>query len=67
MMLFSEIYLTAIILGTIFFVILTSIFSGISGAGTNMILLQTLIIFVFLPLLSLGLIVLIKSATPGGE
>jgi len=67
-MMLSEIYLTAIILGTIFFVILTAIFSGIStGIGRSIIVLQTLIIFVFLPLLSIALIVLIKASTPGGE
>ncbi len=67
-MLFTEIYLTAIIVGAIFFVILTSIFSGISSTiGSNIILLQALIIFIFLPLTSLAFIILIKSSTPGGE
>ena len=65
--LFIEIYLTAIVLGAIFFVILTSIFSGISGVSNNIILLQSLIIFIFLPLLSVIFILLIKISSPVGE
>jgi len=66
MMMLSEIYLTAIILGTIFFVILSSIFSGIGGAN-SIIVMQTLLIFVFLPLMSLLFIIMVKATTPGGE
>ncbi len=65
--LFIEIYLTAIILGAIFFIVLTSIFSGISGAGGNIIFLQSLVIFIFLPLLSAVFILLIKLSSPTGE
>ena len=65
--LFIEIYLTAIVLGAIFFVVLTSIFSGISGVGGNIILLQSLIIFLFLPLLSAVFILLVKISSPTGE
>jgi len=67
MMLLSEIYLTAIVLGTIFFVILTAIFSGVSTGVRSIILLQTLVIFIFLPLMSLMFIILVKSSTPGEE
>ncbi|MBU5537043.1 MAG: type II secretion system F family protein [Candidatus Aenigmatarchaeota archaeon] len=67
LVLFIEIYLTAIVLGAIFFVILTSIFSGISGVSSNIILLQSLIIFIFLPLLSLLFILLVKISSPIGE
>ena len=65
--LFIEIYLTAVILGGIFFVILTSIFSGIAGVGGNIIMLQSLIIFIFLPLLSAIFILLVKVSSPTGE
>jgi flagellar protein FlaJ len=64
---FIEIYLTAIVLGAVFFVILTSIMSTIGGAASNILLLQFFLIFVFLPLISIVFIFLIKSATPGGE
>lgn len=65
--LFIEIYLTAIVLGAIFFIVLTSIFSGISGAGGNIILLQSIVIFVFLPFLSAIFILLVKISSPIGE
>lgn len=65
--LFIEVYLTAIVLGAIFFIILTSIFSGISGTGGNIILLQSLIIFLFIPLISVGVILLVKVSSPTGE
>lgn len=61
---FIEIYLTAIVLGAIFFVILTSIFSGISGVAGNITLLQSMIIFIFLPLISTIFILLIKVSSP---
>lgn len=64
---YIEIYLTAIVLGAIFFVILTAILAGISGTGGNIIFLQFFLIFLFLPLISGVFIFLIKSATPGGQ
>jgi len=64
---FIEMYLTAVVLGAIFFIILTSIMTGISGVGGNIIILQFLLIFVFLPLISLVFILLVRSMTPGGE
>jgi len=65
--LFIEIYLTAIVLGAMFFIILTSIFSGISGVSSNIILLQSIVIFIFLPLLSAIFILLVKVSSPTGE
>ncbi|MDI6798558.1 MAG: type II secretion system F family protein [Candidatus Aenigmarchaeota archaeon] len=64
---FIEIYLTAIILGAIFFVTLTSVMSGIAGTGGNVLILQFFLIFFFLPLVSLAFIALIRSIAPGGE
>jgi flagellar protein FlaJ len=63
---YIEIYLTAIVLGAVFFVILTSILAGISGAGSNIISLQFFLIFLFLPLIATVFIFLIRSAAPGG-
>lgn len=63
---YLEIYLTALVLGTIFFTILTSLMSGIWGVTqTNIILTQFFLIFLFIPLISLAFIVLIKSSSPG--
>ncbi len=64
---FIEIYLTSVVMGAIFFTILTAIISGISGTAGNIIVLQFLVIFVFLPLISIMFIVLVKSSSPGEE
>lgn len=64
---FIEVYLTAIVLGAIFFVILTAVVSGVTGAAGSIILLQFFLIFVFLPLVSIAFIFLIKTMAPGGE
>ena len=62
-----EVYLTAVVIGALFFTILTSIMSGITNTGGNIIVLQFLLIFIFLPLISVAFIILIKSQTPGEE
>jgi len=64
---YIEIYLTAVVLGAIFFVILTSIVAGITGVGQQVLTLQFFIIFVLLPIVSALFIYLIKISTPGGE
>lgn len=66
---YIEVYLTAIVLGVIFFTILTSIMSGIVGGGaaTDIVVLQFLLIFVFMPLISTFFILMVKSITPGAE
>jgi flagellar protein FlaJ len=61
--LYVEIYLTLIITGSIFFLVLTAVISTISG-GTEVILIQSFIVFLLLPLLSAGFIVIIKSVSP---
>ncbi|MBI4019597.1 MAG: type II secretion system F family protein [Candidatus Aenigmarchaeota archaeon] len=61
--LFVEIYLTLIIVGAIFFIVLSSIIASISG-GAETALIQTFIVFVLLPLLSAGFMILIKSISP---
>lgn len=63
---YIEVYLTAIVLGMIFFVILTAIMAGIAGVSENIVILQTLIVIGVLPLISLIFIFLIKSTAPGG-
>lgn len=65
---FVEIYLTAIVLGAIFFTVLTAIISGIAGAGgENIVVLQFFLVFVFMPVISLMFIWMIKTAAPGGD
>lgn len=65
---YLEIYLTALVLGTIFFIILTSVMSGFTGiVAENMIFIQFFLIFMFIPLISIAFIILIKTSSPGGE
>jgi len=65
---YLEVYLTALVLGTIFFIILTSVMSGFTGGvSSNIVMLQFFLIFFFIPLISAAFIVLIKTASPGGE
>ncbi len=61
--LFVEIYLTLIITGSIFFIVLSSIMSTLSG-GAGTILIQTFVVFILIPVLSIGFIILIKSISP---
>jgi len=65
---YLEIYLTALVLGTIFFIILTSVMSGFTGiVAENVIFVQFFLIFLFVPLISIAFIILIKSSSPGEE
>ena len=66
---YIEVYLTTIVLGAIFFTILTSIMSGIveTGSATDIVVLQFFLIFIFMPLVSILFILMIKSITPGAE
>lgn len=66
---YIEVYLTSIVMGAIFFTILTSIMSGISS-NTNtsdIVILQFILIFAFMPLISTFFIILVRSITPGAE
>jgi len=62
-----EVYITAVVLGAVFFTILTGIMSGIAGGVGDVIVLQFLLIFIFIPLISAAFVILIKTMTPGGE
>jgi len=64
---YIEIYLTVLVLGAIFFTILTSIIMGLGGNIGSIVLVQFFVVFIFIPLTSFGFIVLIKSSSPGGE
>lgn len=60
---YTEIYLTLIITGSIFFIVLSSIISSMSG-GLETTGIQSFIVFILLPILSVGFIVMIKSMSP---
>ncbi|OYT42121.1 MAG: hypothetical protein B6U78_02135 [Candidatus Aenigmarchaeota archaeon ex4484_224] len=63
---YIEIYLTAIIIGSIFFVILTAIFSAIgTSVQQDIITLQFILIFIFIPTVSIAFIYFVKRSQPG--
>jgi flagellar protein FlaJ len=61
--LYVEIYLTLIITGSIFFIVLSSIIATFS-AGLETVVIQSFVVFIILPLLSIMFLILIKSISP---
>lgn len=62
-----EVYLTVVLVGSIFFIIMTSLMSILGGeGGMNMLFLQTMVLFVALPCASIGFIALLKAVSPSG-
>jgi flagellar protein FlaJ len=60
-----EIYLTVVLVGSIFFIIMTALMSILGGgAGLMMLFVQFLVIFIILPCVSVGFIVLLKQVSP---
>lgn len=61
-----EVYITVILVGSIFFVIMSALMSMFGGGEFNLLIsfAQFLVIFVFLPVVSLGFIAILKSVSP---
>jgi flagellar protein FlaJ len=61
-----EVYLTVILVGSIFFVIMSALMSIFGGGEMNLFLnfAQFLVIFVLLPVVSIGFIALLKTMSP---
>ena len=59
---YTEIYITLIIIGSLFFIVLIAIISPLTGGGT--LAIQTFLVFFFIPLVSAGFIVLLKGISP---
>lgn len=61
-----EIYLTLVLVGSIFFVIMSSLMSIFGGGGTALMLsfVQFIVVFVMLPVISAGFIILLKFISP---
>ncbi len=59
---YTEIYITLVIVGTLFFIVLSSIMSPLVGG--DILMIQTFLVFFFIPLISTGFIVLLKSLSP---
>ena len=65
--LLTEVYLTVILVGSIFFIIMTSLMSVFSAGQLNLLLsfVQFLVVFLVLPIVSIGFIFLLKTLSPG--
>ncbi len=59
---YTEIYITLVIVGTLFFIVLSSIMSPLVGG--DILMIQTFLVFFFIPLISIGFLVLLKSLSP---
>jgi archaellum biogenesis protein FlaJ (TadC family) len=59
---YTEIYITLIIVGTLFFLVLSSIMSPMVGG--DVILLQTFMVFFFIPMISAAFMVLLRGIYP---
>ncbi len=60
-----EIYLTLITVGSIFFIVLSVIMSAFGGGVGFLLLMQFLVVFLILPLISIGFILGVKILSPG--
>lgn len=60
--LYTEIYITLIIVGSLFFIILIAIISPLVGG--NILFIQTFLVFFFMPLVSAAFIMLLKTISP---
>jgi len=61
---YTEIYTTLVIVGSLFFIVLISIMSPMIGGSQFALLLQTFLVFFFIPAVSAGFIVLLKGIYP---
>ncbi len=64
---FLEIYINAVIVGSLFFLVLTSILGTLGTEPKIIILIHVLLVFFFLPLASFGFIVMLKGIQPMTE
>ena len=60
--LYTEIYITLIIVGSLFFIILIAITSPLVGG--SILFIQTFLVFFFMPLVSVAFIMLLKTIAP---
>ncbi|MEM5812306.1 MAG: type II secretion system F family protein [Candidatus Aenigmatarchaeota archaeon] len=62
--LYTEIYTTLVIVGSLFFIVMLSIMSPLVGGGGFSLFLQTFLVFFVVPAVSVGFIVLLKGIYP---
>ena len=64
---YTEIYITLMIVGSLFFIVLLAVMLPIGGSASgksSTLMLQTFLVFFFTPLVSVGFIVLLKAISP---
>jgi flagellar protein FlaJ len=59
---YTEIYITLVVVGTLFFIILSSIMSPLIGG--DILMVQTFLVFFLIPLVSVGFLYLLKNLSP---
>lgn len=64
---FIEMYITVVVVGSIFFMILTTIMGGIGGATGFITIMQVAMVLIGLPFASFAFIVLIKGMAPSSD
>jgi hypothetical protein len=65
---YIQAYLTVIIVGSIFSIVLTSIMATVGGGMTESLkIFQRLMIYLGLPAIAIGFILFLKAASPLGE
>jgi flagellar protein FlaJ len=62
--LYTEVYITLVIVGSLFFIVLLSIMGPLVGGTSLSLIIQTFIVFFFIPAVSTGFIVLLKGLYP---
>lgn len=64
---YTEIYMTIIVVGSIFFIVMAAIMTAMGGASSSsMLLIQNLAVYVLLPVVSIGYMILLRGIQPGG-
>ena len=59
----NQVYLTIIIVGSVFFIILSTIMNMISSSLSS-VLMQFIVVFIIMPILSIGFVALIRAISP---
>jgi len=63
--LFTELYITAVIVGSIFFIIMSTIMNMIgTGSGAAMVMIQNIVVYAMLPMISVGFMILVSMISP---
>lgn len=63
--LFTELYITAVIVGSIFFIIMSTIMNMIgSGGGAAMVMIQNVVVYALLPMVSVAFMILVSMISP---